>query len=145
MKNLLNEQLRQFNYMIGEIDRLYCDAALKMGLTDSALSVLCTLSAEGAPCRISDICRLTGVSKQTINSALRRLEGDGVILLRAVNGKQKAVELTEKGERLAKETAERLIEAENRLFEAWTDEERAEYLRLTSVYRDGLKKAIDEL
>lgn len=145
MKTILNEQLQRFNYMVGEIDRLYHEAALKLGLTDSAMSVLYTLRGEGKACLLSDICRLAGVSKQTVNSALRRLEKDGMIRLKAVNGKQKSAELTEKGEQLANATVSKLICAENRIFDSWTEHERSEYLRLTHIYCDQLKKEIDRL
>lgn len=145
MKTILNEQLQRFNYLTGEIGQLYHEAALKLKLTDSAMSVLYTLCSEGGACPLSDICRLSGVSKQTVNSALRRLEKDGLICLKAVNGKQKSAELTEKGEQLADATVSKLISAENRIFESWTERERSEYLKLTCTYRDELKKEIDKL
>ena len=128
MNSIMNEQLRQFNYMVGEIDELYHEAALKFGITDSTMSVIYTIVSEGRPCLISDICRLTGVRKQTVNSALRKLEADDIIRLNAVGGKQKEASLTEKGERLAEKTVSRLIDAENMVFEDWTERERSEYL-----------------
>ena len=145
MKTTLNESLRRFNYLVEGIDRLYHEAALKLGLTDSAMSVLYTLCGEGRACLLSDICHLAGIGKQTANSALRKLEDDGMIRLKAVDGKQKSAELTEKGEQLAELTVSKLISAENRIFGSWTEHERAEYLRLTRIYRDELKKEIDKL
>ncbi len=143
MKSLLNEQLRRFNYTVGELDKIYHKAALKFGISDSVQAVLYTLRGEGRPCLISDICRFSGVSKQTLNSALRKMEQDGTIVLSAVNGKQKSAALTEKGERLADGTAAKIIEAENRIFEAWSEEERSEYLRLTRIFCEEMKKEID--
>lgn len=145
MKTILNEQLRQFNYMIGEIDKIYHEAAVKFGLSDSVQAVLYTLRGEGKPCLISDICRFSGVSKQTLNSALRKMEQDGLITLAAVNGKQKSVSLTKKGEQTAESTADKIIDAENRVFSAWSDKERSEYLRLTRLYCDEFKKEIDKI
>ena len=145
MKKILNEQLRKFNYLVGEIGEAYHAAALKLGLSDSAMSVMYTLLGEGGACRLSNICRLTGVSKQTVNSALRKLEADGIIRLNAVDGKQKSAELTEKGAELADATVAKLIAAENRIFGAWSERERSEYLRLTRFFLDEMKKEINNL
>lgn len=145
MKIKLNEQMIKFDYLIGEFDKLYHDAAVKFGLTDSALAVVYTICAEGSPCPISEICRFTGVSKQTANSALRKLESGGVIYLEAVDGKQKAAALTARGEELAEATAVRLIEAENRVFGSWTEEERSEFLRLNLKLYEQLKTEFEQL
>lgn len=145
MKNVLTKELRRFNYIVGGIDQVYHKAALKIGLSDSATRVLYTLCGEGKPCPLSLICRLAGLSKQTANSALRKLEGDGVIRLEAVDGKQKSAALTDKGRELADATVARIIAAENRIFESWAEQERAEYLRLTQSYLNAFRKELDKL
>lgn len=142
---MLTEDLRRFNYIVGGIDQTYHKAALKLGLSDSAMSVLYTICGEGRPCPLSLICRLSGIGKQTVNSALRKLEKDGVIKLEAVDGKQKSAALTEKGKALAANTAEKIIAAENRIFEAWTEEEREQYIRLTQRYLNDFSREIDHL
>lgn len=145
MEAKLNNAMRKFNYLMGETSALYHKAALKLGMSDSVMSILYTILSEGSPCSIGTIRRLSGLSRQTINSALRKLESDGLIGLQAVDGKQKSVLLTEKGERLAEETVVKLIEAENRVYGAWSEEELSEYLRLTDRYLTEIKKEIDNL
>lgn len=145
MKNILTEELRRFNYIVGGIDQLYHETALKMGLSDSAMAVLYTLCGEGKPCPISLICRLGGLSKQTVNSALRKLESNGMIRLDAVDGKQKSAALTEKGIKLTDATVARVIAAENRIFESWTEQERTEYIRLTQRYLNEFRDELDKL
>lgn len=142
---MLTEDLRRFNYIVGGIDQIYHKAALKLGLSDSAMSVLYTICGEGKPCPLSLICRLSGTGKQTVNSALRKLENDGIIKLEAVDGKQKSAALTEKGKALAEKTAARVIAAENRIFEAWTEKEREEYISLTQRYLNDFRSAIENL
>ena len=39
--------------------------------------------------RNSDIVKATGLSKQTLNSAIRKLEKDGIIILEKMNEKSK--------------------------------------------------------
>lgn len=145
MKNTLTKELRRFNYIVGGIDQLYHEAALKLGLSDSALAVLYTICGEGKPCPISLICRFAGMSKQTVNSALRKLENDGVIRLDAVDGKQKSAVLTDKGKKLADATVSKIIAAENRIFESWTEQERTEYIHLTQKYLNEFRNEIDKL
>lgn len=145
MEKEINEQFMKLNYIIGDLDSLYHSAALKFGLTDSAMAVIYAIRAEGRPCRISEICRLMGVSRQTANSALRRLENDGLIRLEAVDGKQKSAALTERGMALSETTAARIIAAENRVFSSWTEAERSEFLRLNRKLCEQLKIEFDKL
>ncbi|MDE6728631.1 MAG: MarR family winged helix-turn-helix transcriptional regulator [Oscillospiraceae bacterium] len=142
--NIFSEEMRRFNYLVGEINSLYHEAALRLGLSDSAFAVLYTVCNEGN-CGISDVCRLTGVSKQTVNSALRKLENESVITLEALDGKQKRIALTAKGSRMVKNTAVKVAEAENRVFGAWNEKDRSEYLRLTERYLIDFRKEIDKL
>lgn len=139
-----SKELRRFNYLVGETDALYHEASLKLGLSDSASMVLYVVCCEGK-CGISSACRLTGLSKQTVNSTLRKLESEELIRLEALDGKQKLVTLTPKGSRLVKKTTARLIEAENRVFDGWSEEERAEYLRLTEKYLTDFRREVDKL
>lgn len=138
------KELRRFNYLVGEIDKLYHAAALKLGLSDSAFAVLYALCCEGR-CGISEVCHLTGMSKQTVNSALRKLEADGIVKLEAVDGRKKQLSLTVKGSRLTSKTAAKVIEAENRVFAGWTEKDRAEYLRLTENYLRDFKKEVEAM
>lgn len=144
MQSKLSVDMRKINHLMGEIDAVYHSAAVKLGMSDSAMSIIYTIYSEDSPCPISKIRRLSGLSRQTINSALRKLEEDGIIRLKSVDKKQKAALLTEKGERLAEETVAKLIEAENYVYGAWSESERAEYLRLTGKYLAEIKKEIDK-
>lgn len=137
--------LRRINHLVGEIDALYHEAALRFGLPDSAMMVLYTVSVEGGVCPIGEIVRQCGVSKQTINSALRRLEADGVIALSPQGGKSKCVHLTEAGEALTRDTVCRLIEMENGILSSWTAEEQAQYLSLMQRYHDAFQAGVEEL
>ena len=144
MKSVLTDELRRFNYIVGGIDQVYHEAALKLGLSDSAMAVLYTLCGEGKPCQLSLMRRLAGLNKQTANSALRKLESEGVIRLDAVDGKQKSVSLTDKGRALAEETVAKVIAAENRIFGSWTEREREEYIRLTQRYLNEFRSETDK-
>ena len=50
MRESVSAEMRRFNYLIGEIDAVYHEAALKLGLSDSALSVLYSLCNHDGSC-----------------------------------------------------------------------------------------------
>lgn len=145
MSEFATEQLKRFNYLSGEIEAVYHEAALKFGLSDSAMLVLYAICNNGESCLLSDIIHLSGTSKQTINSALRKLEAEGIVYLEAVNGKQKRVCLTKKGWELADHTVIRLLDIENSIYDSWPPEEMELYLTLTQRYLTALKEKIKEV
>ena len=137
--------LRRFNHLIGEIDALYHEAALHFGMPDSAMRVLYTVCVEGGSCPIAEIIRQCGMSKQTLNSALRRLEEEGTIVLQADSGRRKRVCLTDSGRARTERTVDRIIEMENRIYETWTQEERDSHIGLTQRYLEAFEKGMEEL
>lgn len=145
MSEFATEKLKRFNYLSGEIEAVYHEAALKFGLSDSAMLVLYAICNNGENCLLSDIIHLSGESKQTINSALRKLEAEGIVYLEAVNGKKKNVCLTKKGRELADRTVIRLLDIENGIFDSWSLEEQEQYLTLTHRYLTAFKEKLKEV
>lgn len=145
MREFATEKLKRFNYLSGEIEAVYHEAALKFGLSDSAMLVLYAICNNGESCLLSDIIHLSGASKQTINSALRKLEAEGIVRLAAVNGKKKNVCLTKKGRELTDRTVIRLLDIENGIFDSWSLEEQEMYLTLTQRYLTAFKEKVKEV
>lgn len=94
------QRLKHFNFLTSEINSVYHEAALKFGLNDSAMMVLYAVCDHEGSCLLNEIGRLSGTSKQTVHSAVRRLEEEGYVRLDAFDGRKKVVRLTE-GERSA--------------------------------------------
>lgn len=138
-------ELNRINYLTNEIDAVYHEAARKLHLSDSALLVLYTICNHGDGCLLHDICRLSGASKQTINSALRKLEAESIVYLKTFEGKKKKVYLTEKGRKIAENTALRLIEIENDIIHSWSEAEQQIYMELTQRYLTSFRERIKEL
>lgn len=84
------------------------------------------------------------MTKQTVNSALRRMEGDGLIYLESA-GRGKDVCLTPEGEALVQRTARRVIQAENQVFAAWPQEDVEQYLALTRRFQEALAQKAREI
>lgn len=140
-----SKERKRCNYLLNETDAAYHEAAIRFGLSDSCMIVLYTICDAGEPCPLRDICRYAGVSKQTINSALRRLEADGMIYLENTDGKNKAVYLTDEGRKLAERTAAKIIAMENDIFSSWTSEDVAQYLSLTERYLQDFRERLQHL
>lgn len=141
----VSKELRRFNHLMGEINGAYHEAAVKLGLSDSTVSVLYTLCSEGGSCALHEIVRQSGMSKQTINSAIRKLEGEGIILLEAAGGRGKNVRLTQRGRELALRTAAPLIELEDEIYTSWSREEMRTYLELTGRFVSAFKEKVKRL
>ena len=62
---------------------------MKLGLSDSESMVMYMLYDTQDPLTQSDIVKATGLSKQTLNSAIRKLEKEGIIILEKLNEKSK--------------------------------------------------------
>ncbi len=145
MNGFATNDMKRLKYLTGEIEGLYHEAAWKLGLADSTMQILYCFCNSKDPCLLSDICRLSGTSKQTINSALRKLEAEGILYLEPYQGKQKKVCLTAQGRALAESTVKQLIEIENHILDSWKEEERKIYLELTRRYLADLKKEVQTL
>lgn len=140
-----SKEMKRYNQLHGEIEATYHDSSLKFGVSDSVSKILYAICSIGDSYLLNDLCRDTGLSKQTVNSAIRGLEKNDVVYLEAVDGKSKRVCLTENGKRLAANTASRLIEIENAIFASWPETEVRQYLELTERFLMALKEKIREL
>lgn len=137
--------MKKFNYLSSEIDAAYHEAAQRLGLSDSAMQILYAICNHEEQCLLSDICKLSGTSKQTINSALRKLEAEHIVYLKTAAGRRKTVCLTENGKELVNRTVARLIKVENDIFSSWQEQELKLYLELTQKYLISFKNKIKEM
>ena len=138
-----NEMIR-FNNLNSEIFALYHEASVKLGLSDSAMQILYTVCSSENDCIISDVCRMAGICKQTVNSSLRNLEKNGILYLERLGGKKRVIRLTEKGQQLTDRTARKLIEIENNICEKWSSDEKEQYIALTKKYLEMFREELNE-
>lgn len=139
------EYIHKINNFITVLNALYHRASVKLGISDSVFVVLYEIFDEGDECLLTEIYKKSGISKQTVNSALRSLEKDGIVYLENIDGRTKKVVLTEKGKVFVKNTVARLYKAEARAFDDWTDEEIKEYLESSENYIRRFVEEIDKL
>lgn len=140
-----NDKRRRCNLLFCETDAVYHQIALRFGLSDSALRVLYALCDSDGSCRLRDICRLAGLSKQTLNSTVRKLEADGHVRLETAQARHKLLCLTETGEQLSQRTVRRLMEAEDAIMAKWPEAQVREYLHLTESFMISLREEAEKL
>ena len=140
MEPYSSKENKRCNYLFGETNAVYHDMAVKMGMSDSAMNILYTICDSGESCLLKEICRRSGISKQTVNSAIRKLEQEGMVYLKSADSRNKYVCLTNRGKELSQNTVIRMIQAENEIFASWPKEEVDIYLELTEKYLNDLRE-----
>ena len=129
MEERQQNDVNEFNRLYKEMDDLYHDIALKLGLSDSALTIFYAICELGDGCLQKDICGQSFCSKQTINSSIRKLEREGTVYLRRGKGR----EFVENRIRPA-------MGMEVQAFLELTPGERSELLRLTGKYLEHFRE-----
>ena len=101
-------QITLYNQLIKEMDDLYRVYANNCYLSETAFWILyCIREREKEAFTQREICDYWFYTPQTVNSALKNMTEEGLLILRAEedNRKNKRIYLTEKG----KETVERIV------------------------------------
>ena len=74
----MNTVLKEFNEAFGIINEAYHEAAVKLGLSDTEMEIFYIY---GSGCRQSVLYKESGLTKSTVNSAIRKLQRDGILYL----------------------------------------------------------------
>ena len=144
MKHNVIGAIKKINYLTSEIDSLYHQSSVKLGISDSVSIILYSVWDEGESCLLSDIYKKSGISKQTVNSAIRNLEADNILYLEQHKGRAKKVILTDKGKGFVNQTIVRLQKAEANAFGTWSEEEINTYIQLMEKYVDCFRSQIEK-
>lgn len=139
--------LAAFNRLHKKMNVLYHDYAKSVGLSDAAFWLLYSLYENGGPCTQKDLCSSWFYAPQTINSALKNLEGQGLIVLELApkSQKNKQILFTEAGRSLIREKIVPLVRAEERSFERLSEQERTDLLAITQKHIELLGNEIESI
>ena len=140
----LSDKYRSYNALFSEAQAVYHEYAVRQGISDSVSSILYAIFFRGGCCPIARLCMDTGLSKQTIHSALQKLEREKLLYLEALDGKAKQAHLTDSGMRYAAAKVQPLMEMEDSILCSWQEEELDQYIRLTERFLKTLKEKVEE-
>lgn len=138
--------LRTYNELYRKGDEIYHSAVKAFDISDGAFWVLHTLRDIGPQPTQRDVYKSTCMPKQTVNSALNRLESEGFIELHGETGSRtRTISLTESGEALARRTADKLRAAEFMAMSELPEGELVQLLELTRKYTDALAASVKSM
>lgn len=129
----------EFNHLTKAFSEFYHDISVKIGISDSVFDVYYSISALGDGCCQKDICGYAFTNKQTIHSAIHKLEKEGFIYLKPGKGREMRIFLTSEGERFMEENIAPVIAMENEVCSLMSSEEMDTLLHLTEKYLDCLR------
>ena len=141
------EFLRAYNWLYKEGNAIYHRLAGHFGLSDTAFWILYSLREADHPLNQAELSAILCTSKQTVNSALKSLEGEGYIRLESAAGdrRSKEIHLTEKGLLLARESVDQVLALEERATQRLSEEERLAILALGRRHLEALRQGTEAL
>ena len=129
MEQDAKRMLLEYNRETKRLDDLYRCAAKQCGISECAFWILYTLRAEERQFTQAEICEFLIEPKQTVHSALKKLEAEGYLARTSgADLRSKRVALTEKGEQFARAWIDRVLEAEAAALCAMPEAERAAFV-----------------
>lgn len=145
MEKHLTDPLAVFNQVYKEMDEIYHLYAKQHRISDTALWLMYSLYQSETAYTQREFCSDWHYPPQTINSALKNFEKQGIIELQSIpdNQKNKLIVLTQKGKDWAENIISPLILAERRSFQGMKKEEREALLVLSKKYVDLLRSEIE--
>lgn len=137
----MKTSLAEFNGIWQQLSALYRRRALEYGISEGVMWVLYSLTLEGGKMMQRDLCLLTGLPKQTVHSALKKLEGEGYIVQESgEDHRTKWVLLTVSGHELAERTAGDLIHREEQALGSLPEQERRALFTTLQRFADELAR-----
>lgn len=141
------EFLQAYNWLYKESNAIYHRLAGHFGLSDTAFWILYSLREADHPLNQAELCGILCSSKQTVNSALKALEGAGYIRLESAAGdrRSKELHLTAAGLALAQTSVDRVIAMEEQAAQHLSEEERLAILALERRHLEALRREAEGL
>ena len=141
----LSTRLFALNEAWKENANIYRQMAKQMNLTDMAMWALYTLRVEPGEMTQSRMCEFLHEPKQTINSAIRKMEANGWIELKPGKGRSMQIFLTDTGRQIQQEKIYPVIQAENNALSVLSPEEWDQLILFHQKYAAALRSEFMKL
>lgn len=140
-------QITLYNKLIKEMDDMYRVYAKNCNLSETAFWILYCIREREEAFTQREICEYWFYTPQTVNSALKNMTEEGLLILRAEEGnrKNKRIYLTEKGKEIVEKIVEPLMDAERRALAAIGEQETEVFLRTMKKHTELFRGEIEEL
>lgn len=141
---IADPRLGAVNHAWKEYMGIYDAAAQRVGIPSSVLDSLYTLYLEDGITQ-KDICDRACLSKQTVHSAVMRLQKDGLLRTERGEGRSVLLFLTDTGRAEAKRIVRPIVEAEIRAYDTLSLEEFDQFLSMISRIGKALRSGMDNI
>ena len=141
------ELLAQENRLYNETNLLYHGTAAGFGLSDTVFWVLYALYSDDTPQTQAQMSAGFCLPKQTLNSAVRGMVEQGLVMLTPAPGWKhgKLLGLTEAGRALAEKTVAQVIRAEETAMQNMGLERACQYIAMGREYTQLLREEFAQL
>lgn len=140
----MSKELKEFNSLYKEWGEIYHKISAKLGLSDSEFLIFYALVELNLD-RQKDIADYFYISKQTINSSVKKLVNTGMIELKAAKGRDMQIIFTETGKNFAQEKIIPIVDIEKSTLVALGQKDSRELLRLTRKHLDIFKEQTKQI
>lgn len=139
--------VKEIDQLYSATDKVYGQFASSCGLSSCAYWMIYDLVGADGDLSLTQLSSSWGYSKQTISSALKSLEAQGLITLEFCEGsrRNKRAILTEQGERFAERNILPGIAAERRALLSLSEGDRADLVRTLKRYTAALEREFSEM
>jgi DNA-binding MarR family transcriptional regulator len=139
--NTAEKSMAEYNAIYREENEIYRRCARNLGLSEGTFWILYCLRGSESGMSQSLLCSELGLPKQTVNSALKKMEADGLLFLAsAADKRRKEITLTAKGKELSHRTVDEVFALECQAMNELSEAEQKKMLALFRKYNEGLKK-----
>ena len=145
VKTRLREDLARLNQINKAMNDGYHEVSVRHGVNDSAFDILYSIYELGDGCLQRDICKVSYLAKQTVHSAIRKLELEGLIRLEQGKGRQMHIRLTEKGREKISQFIVPIVRCEEEAFQSFSEEEMQQMLSLYERYTKALREGLQNI
>ena len=141
---LLNNNLIELNRVDNEMEQIFNGYLSASGISMTTMWILYSAYTGNGTTTQREICDNWFCAPQTINSAMKLLEKNGVIELLYADGnrKSKQVHLTQIGIEMCERLIYPLISAENEAISSLTVDEQTLLVALLAKYKNALKQVL---
>jgi len=145
MKYKESERVQSFAALFNEYDSICHEIARRQGLSDSAYDALRTILVLGEGCTQTEVYQNGYFNKQTINSAVKKLAEQGILVMKAGKGRENQLFFTEKGKEFVERSVMPFEKAETEIYDEFTEEEYQLLLKMTNQYVKSFKNKAEKL
>ena len=124
-----SRELKENNRIYREMESIYHEICVKAGISDTDFIVLYSIVEFEDGCCQREIAKQYSISRQTVNSSVKKLVQNGCVVLESGKGHDKQI----------------VMEAEAGVFMHMTEEERKKLLRLNAKYMEIFRQKVGEL